>query len=200
VDDEDDASFSALQSSLGRIARKTGAAVLVTHHARNALSLYPAEPDVARRHGDFAPEDLFTLHHGKSTSSTRAEDSITLIRLGTKCGAVFSRPEDVEASPEQAAETQARTDRSRERKYEQLRQLYGFVESILPTRPSISPSYLFNERHADLGIPKRAMRALVETAMREGVLKERTRTAAGFVTLTLGHGPRKPIGATEQAA
>jgi RecA-family ATPase len=219
VPDEDNASFSALQSALGSIARRTGAAVVVTHHvtkaasregdssieaargggafvanARNALALSPADPEVAKRYGDrFAPDDVFTLSHGKSTSSTRREDSIVLIRCGTAHGAVFQRPDDVEVSPERTREMEARRERARAEEVELLRKLYAHFESILPTQPRISPSHLYNERYSHLGITKRRMRALVETAIREGVLKVATRSAGGLVTLALGHDPRRPV-------
>jgi hypothetical protein len=218
VEDEDNASFSGLQSALGRIARKTGAAVIVTHHAtkaaskdndssienargggsfvynaRNALTLFPAEPDVARPYADrFAPPDLFVLSHGKATSSTKREDSIVLARVGTAHGAVFRLPDEIESSPERAGEMTARRERARTAEVELLRRLYALVESLLPTRPSISPSYLYDERHGDLGIPKRRARALVEAAITEGILKVGKRTDRG-VTVVLGHDPRKGI-------
>ena len=97
VEDEDNANFSALQSSLGRIGRETGAAVVVSHHAtkaaskdndsaiesargggalifnaRNALSLFPADADMVKTfEGRFPADDIVTLFHGKPTSSSR---------------------------------------------------------------------------------------------------------------------------------
>jgi RecA-family ATPase len=216
AEDESNESLSALQSALGRIARSTGAAVVVTHHstkaasrsndssiesargggsfvsnARNAISLYPAEPDVARLHRErFAAEDLFVLAHGKSTSSTRREPPITLVRLSTPHGAVFARPGDVEANPEQVAEAKARAGRGRAKEVEGLQRLYALVESILPSKPSISPSHLLHNRCQDLGVTKRKMTQLIELALAQGVLREGARSARG-ITLILGQDPRK---------
>jgi hypothetical protein len=218
VDDEDNASFAALQASLGRIAARTGAAVVVTHHstkaasrdgdssiesargggalignARNALSLFPANATVARRYGNrFAPEELFELHHGKSTSSTRRESSLVLARVGTPYGAVFQCPDEVEVSPEHAAAAQTRADKQREQRHENLRRLYALVESVLPTRPNLSPSWLAERRHRDLGVTRRHMETLVEAAMKEGFLRENSRSERG-VTITLGVDPRRPV-------
>jgi RecA-family ATPase len=219
VEDEDNASFAALQSALGRIARKTGAAVVVTHHAtkaaskendasienargggafiynaRNAITLFPARPEVAKRYSDrFAACDLFELIHGKSTSSTKREGAIVLARVGTEHGAVFERPEDVVSTPESEAAAKARRDRERRARLERLQRVYSYVEGVLATRPHVSPSYLANECHQEIGFPKREVKKLVEDAIAAGFLNIATRSARGD-TLALGRDPRKETG------
>ena len=215
VDAEDNESLSALQSALGRIARSTGAAVVISHHStkaaaktndasiesargggsliansRSSISLYPSDPDVCRAHRDrWAAEDLFTLSHGKATSSTRREAPIVLARLGTPHGCVFARPSDVQATPEQEEESRAKATQARAKESENLIRLYALVESLTPSRPAISPSYLYDRCHQNLGMPKRAVQALVDRALSEGVLVEGASTARG-VTVVLGRDPR----------
>lgn len=220
VEDEDNASFAALQSALGRIARATGAAVVVSHHAtkaasrendssiesargggalianaRNAIALYPADAKVAGQLAErFPPEDVFELHHGKSTSSTRREDALVLVRVGTPSGAVFMLPQDVEASPEIIAAAKARHEKARALEREELRRLFQFCEDVLPTRStlSLSRSFLVDECHAELKLSRRRTAALVERAVQLGILREGKRTERG-VALVLGTDPRDPI-------
>lgn len=227
VDDEDNASFSVLQSDLGRVARETGAAVALTHHAtkaatrendsaiesargggalvanaRNALSLFPLEQQQASSYRDRFPlEDLFVLEHGKATSSTRRQASIVLLRTDAVHGAVFRLPDEVALSPEQERANAERLEQTRRRELEQLAKLYEVVERVLPTRPALSPSWLRDNARAELGVPKNGrggVEALVSRAIDLGFLRVRTRTERG-ITLTLGVDPRKPV-AEPQAA
>jgi hypothetical protein len=217
VEDEDNASFSALQSALGRIGRETGAAVPVSHHstkaaskdndssiesargggalvfnARNALSLFPAESDIAKRFADrFPAEDVVVLSHGKPTSSTRRSPPITLIRCDATHGAVFRLPDEVAFTPEEQEKNATRLEAQRERERAQLGRLFDVVERALPTKPAISPSWLRDNMHRDIGIPARQVESLVTLAVDRGVLKVATRTGRG-TTVVLGLDPRQP--------
>jgi len=99
VEDEDNPNMAALQAALGRIARETRAAVIVSGHptkqaakdndsaiesargggaltmnSRYTLTLFPAEPDVVRAfEGLFPAEDVVTLARAKPTSTTRRQ-------------------------------------------------------------------------------------------------------------------------------
>jgi hypothetical protein len=221
VEEEDNASFSGLQSALGHIGRETGAAVVVTHHAtkaaskdndsavesargggalvanaRNALALFPAEGDEAKPYLDrFPAADLFVLKHGKSTSSTKAHAPLVLVRCDAKYGAVFRLPEEVAHSPEADASRHARMEQEQERERERLGRLYDVVARHLPLRPALSPSWLRDNCHTEIGVPKngpRGVEALVKLASDRGILKVDRRTDR-WVAVALGHDPRRPI-------
>ena len=221
VDEEDNSNLAALMSALGRIARETGAGVLVSHHptknsardndsavesargggalianSRNALSLFPAEPDEAAAfNGRFPAKDVLVLAHGKSTSSTRAHDPITIIRTETPWGAVLRLPEDINLDPEQAQRTAARVGAEREKEYEAMRRLYAVVESMLPLG-QVSMTRLRN-RVTDIGVPKRNLEGFIARAVKTGVLKTDKRAGSGGGTaIFLGHDPRGPIAGT----
>lgn len=220
VDDEDNAHFSALQSDLGYVARSTRAAVLLTHHstkaavkdndqalesargggalvynARNALALFPAETKDAGPYCDRWPAtDIFILHHMKTTSSTRKQAPITLVRCDGTFGGVFHRPGDVQASPEQARATAARIEQEQLREMEALGRLFDLVERTLPTRPTISPSWLRDNCHSDLGLPKHGVGALVRRALDLGYLREKSSNERGLA-VTLGRDPRQAVNA-----
>lgn len=219
VDEEDNPSFAALQSALGRIARETGAAVLLTHHAtkaaskendnaiesargggslianaRCALALFPAEPDAAKPyHNRFPAEDIVTLAHVKGTSSTRRSAPLVLVRTGTDWGAVFRRPDEVALTPEQQEANEARMALQRRREAEQLGRLFDVVAKVLPMRPLLSPSWLRDNAAKDLGLAKHKIEPLVHRALEADVLRVYKRTERG-ITVTLGLDPRKPIG------
>jgi hypothetical protein len=218
VDDEDNANFSALQSATGRIARETGAAVILTHHAtkqaskendpsleaargggalvanaRNAVALYEAQPDEVKQYADrFPAGDLFQLWHLKGTSSTRKQPPITLVRCDATWGGVFRLPDAVAFSPDQARANAVRLDAERQREAESLRRLYEVVERALPLGP-VSPSRL-REHVTEIGIPKRRLDALVSIALEYGILRSVSPALGGRgVRLGLGCDPRKPI-------
>jgi len=218
VEDEDNASFSAFQSALGRIARETGAAVIVTHHitkaasragdnsieaargggsfianARNAISLAPADPKLAGELSDrFAAEDVFELTHGKSTSSTRREHSRVLVRCGTPHGAVFHLPDEVQIDPAQASAAREKADKQRARQAGDLARLYDLVRAEMETRPNLSRSWLAENRREELGKTRRQMDALIAQALKEGVLRVRKDTKRGAF-LEPGFDPRVPV-------
>jgi RecA-family ATPase len=218
VEDEDNAAFSGLQSALGRIGRETGAAVTVTHHAtkaaskendsgiesargggalvynaRNALALFPAEPDAAKDYADrFPAEDVFVLTHGKPTSSTRRQAPIVLVRCDAVHGAVFRRPDEVVFTPEQATANAAKLEREREREIEQLRRLYDAVAKALPTRPGPSPSWIRDNLRSAVGVTEQRLEWLVGRAVAGGILQVVSRTDRG-VRLGLGVDPSRPI-------
>ena len=215
VDDEDNASFAALQSALGRVARETRAAVLLTHHAtkaaskdndnaiesargggslianaRNALALFPADAEASKAYRDRFPiEDMAVLAHGKPTSSTRRQSPILLVRCDATWGAVFRTPDEVALTPEQEQANAARVEQSRQREWAQLGRLYGVVEQALPARPSISPSWLRDNCARPLGLAKHRVEPLVQVALQRGVLKVNQRTVRG-ITVALGVDPR----------
>ena len=218
VDEEDNAHLSALMSALGRIARETGAACVVTHHptkqaskdndsapesargggafvnnARNALSLFPATPDVANAFKDrFHAEDVLTLTHGKPTSSTRKQAPITLVRTGTPWGAVLRLPDEVTLTPEQEQHNAARAEVERTQEWDRLRRLYRVVEEMLTLGPV--SRYRLRDRVTDIGVPKRDLEALVTRALAVGILTTRSRPGGGRgVSLGLGPDPSKPI-------
>lgn len=219
VDDEDNTNLAALVGALGRIGRETGAAVLVSHHptkvsskendsavesargggafianARNAISLFPADPEVAGEYGGrFPAEDVLVLAHGKSTSSTKRHAPIVLVRTETPWGAVLRLPEEAALNPDQAKATAARVEAERERDWESMRRLYAVVESMLPLG-RVSMSRL-RDRVTDIGVSKRRLEAFVTRAVKQGVLRvEYGQGRGGGSTLLLGHDPRKPIG------
>lgn len=218
VDEEDNASFSALQSALGHIARQTGAAVLLTHHAtkaasqtndsspeaargggalvanaRNVIALFPAEPEQTKPFRDrFAAADLFALVHVKSTSSTRRQAPLVLARCDGSFGAVFRRPDEAPASPEQARAAAARLEAEQRQELELIGRLYDVVAKYLPTRPQISASWLRENARDELGIAKHGVEKLVAAAEQRGVLKVRNRNSRG-ATYCLGRDPRLPI-------
>lgn len=217
VDDEDNPTLSAFQGALRNIAVETGAAVIASHHAtkaatrdndsavesargggalianaRNAVSLYPAEPSEAAPFRDrFPPEDLFVLTHGKATSSTRAEAPIVLVRCDAVHGAVFRLPDDVGHTPEEERKNMARLEAAHQRELEQLARLFGVVEHALPVRPAISPSWLRDHRARELDVGKHRVEALIQRALELGVLRVHKRTDRG-ITVTLGVDPRTP--------
>lgn len=216
VEDEDNAHFAALQSDLGSIGRETGAAVVVTHHAtkaaskdndsaiesargggslianaRNALSLFPAEPSEAKPYLDrFPAEDLFTLSHGKATSSTRCHAPLVLARCDATWGAVFRPPGEVERTPEQDVAHNRRVEASRQREAAQLSRLYAVVANLLRLGP-VSQSRL-RGRETEIGVPKREREALILTAVEQGVLVAGAWPGGGRgVSLTLGKEPQR---------
>jgi hypothetical protein len=178
VDDEDNASFSALQSALGRIARETGAAVVVTHHAnktatsagdsriegmrggsslagnaRNVLALFPVKSG-----------ERFRLTHSKPSSSTEAQPPVTLVRVGTPHGAVFRLLED--ASLVAHLERGVVERRGDEELLEKLRLV---AEEILASGRRLSVHQF--QRHAQvLGVSMRAVGNLVDRAEKTGLL------------------------------
>ena len=214
VDDEDNAHFAGLQSALGAAARVTGAAVVPSHHAtkaatrendsaiesargggaftanaRNAVSLFPAEPDVAAAYEDrFQAEDLFTLAHGKATSSTKRQQPLTLVRCSTSWGAVFRLPGEIVRSPEEDAIHNARMEVERQREREQLGRLYDVVAEKLRIGP-VSPSRLRDGVTA-IGVRKQDLEALVLTACKRGVLRTSPFPNGRGVALELGDDPR----------
>ncbi len=216
VEEEDNASFSILQSDCGHIARDTGWAVVITHHAtkaatkdndpdlagarggsafvynsRNGVALFPADPEVARSYESrFAADDVFTLHHTKATSSTRKLPPFTLIRTDGTHGAVFLLPDAVSLSPEQATHNTARLDAEREQEWDRLRRLYAVVEELLVIG-TVSPTKLegFLEK---LQTSKAKLPGLVKTALDRGVLRVRTRDNRG-ITVALGNDPRRAV-------
>jgi len=220
VEEEDNPSFAALQSALGRIGRETGAAVTVTHHAtkaatrendaaiesargggalvanaRNALALFPADPEAAKPYADrFPAEDVVILSHGKATSSTRRRAPLVLVRTDATWGAVFRLPDEVELSPAMERVNAERMDHERQRERDQLHRLFEVVERVLPTRPALSPSWLRDNAARDLGIAKHRIEPLVQRALDAGVLRVNKRSDRG-ITVTLGADPRKPIAA-----
>jgi hypothetical protein len=220
VDEEDNPSFAALQSALGRIARETGAAVLLTHHstkaaskendnaiesargggslvanARNALALFPADLEAVKPYRDrFPVEDVFTLAHVKGTSSTRRSAPLVLVRTDATWGAVFRLPDEVELSPAMERVNAERLEAERQREQGQLCRLFEVVAKVLPVRPSLSPSWLRDSAARDLGVAKHRVEPLVQRALDIGVLRVHKRTDRG-ITITLGVDPRKPIDA-----
>lgn len=218
VDDEDNPTLAAFQGALRNIAVETGAAVIASHHAtkaatrdndsaiesargggalianaRNAVSLYPAEPSEAAPFRDrFPPEDLFVLTHGKSTSSTRAEAPIVLVRCDAVHGAVFRPPDEVGHTPEDEQKNAARLEAAHRRELEQLARLFEVVERALPVRPAISPSWLRDNRARDLDVGKHRVEGLIQRALELGVLRVHKRTERG-ITVTLGVDPRRPV-------
>ncbi len=217
VDEEDNPHFAALQSALGRIGRETGAAVLLTHHAtkaaskendsaiesargggalvanaRNALALFPADPEAVKPYRDrFPAEDVAVLTHGKATSSTRRAAPLVLIRTDAKWGAVFRLPSEVELSPEMERANADRMALERHREAAQLGRLFDVVAKVLPMRPMLSPSWLRDNAAKDLGVGKHKVESLVQRALDVGTLRVHKRTDRG-ITVTLGHDPRKP--------
>lgn len=218
VDDEDNPTLSTLMNALRRGATATGAAWAASHHAtkaaskdndsgiesargggslianaRNAVSLFPAEAEDAAPYQDrFAQEDLFTLRHGKPTSSTRAHAPLVLVRTDATYGAVFRRPDEVDASPEQQAALAARLEATRDREVQALGRLYAVVADLLPLGP-VSPSRLRDHVNA-IGVPKRRLDALVTKALDLGFLRPVSSPSGGRgVRLGLGHDPRQPI-------
>jgi hypothetical protein len=219
VEEEDNAEFSGLQSALGHVGRATGAAVIVSHHvtkaaskdndaaleaargggafvsnARNALSIFPAEELGKGFRDRFAAADLFALVHRKATSSTRCMPPLVLARCDATFGAVFRRPGDAPASPEQAAAAQARRDQEQEAELQAMGRLYDLVERSLPSKPSISPAWL-RDRNEELGLGKHRAEDLVNAAVERGILKVRSRDKRG-ITVVLGRDPRLPINAS----
>ena len=218
VEEEDNATFSVLQSDLGYIGRETGAAVIVSHHttkaasknndssiesargggalvanARNAVSLFLAGDDGKGLRGKFHRDDLVVLGHAKATSSTRRQAAIVLVRCDGGSGAVFRLPNEVTLSPEQETKNQERLEEHRERELEDLRKLYAVVEKYLPTRPRISPSWLRDHQLNELGgVPKGKVEGLVQRALHQGVLKLAGQNKRG-IWVMLGADPRKPI-------
>jgi hypothetical protein len=217
VDDEDNASFAALMAALGRIGRETGAAILLSHHAtkaaskdndsaienargggalianaRNALSLFPADEQLANEYRNrFPAEDLAVLVHGKGTSSTRRHAPIVLVRCDATYGAVFHLPDEVSLSAEMERVNAERLELQRRREMDDLKRLFAVVEQVLPIRPSISPSWLRDNKAKDLGVSKHRVEPLVQRALDRGVLKVKRRTERG-ITVTLGEDPRRP--------
>jgi hypothetical protein len=226
VEREENEDFSALQSALGHVARETGAGVVLSHHptkaaskvndssiesargggalmgnARCALSLFPAdmnsEPAKAFK-GRFPNEDLVVLEHLKATSSTRRQPPMVLVRTDGTWGAVFRLPDEVTMTPDQEARNAERLETERQVELESLRRLYAAVEKYLPTRPRMSPSWLRDHHHAEIGVPKNGpdgVEALVRKAVDAGILRVGRRTAAG-IFVVLGVDPRKPISAS----
>lgn len=232
VEEEDNAAFSALQSDLGRIARETGAAVALSHHAtkaatkendsaiesargggalianaRNALSLFPLDPQHAGPYQDRFPlEDLFVLEHGKATSSTRRQEPLVLVRCDTPHGAVFRLPDEAATSPDLERRLASRLEAERHRDREALGRLFDVVAAALPTRPAMSPSWLRENAARDLGLSKHRVEPLVQHAIKVGVLRVHRRTERG-ITVVLGLDPRLPVdtsranpGASEETA
>jgi RecA-family ATPase len=214
VEDEDNANFSALQSALGRIGRETGAAVLVSHHAtkaasrendnaiesargggslianaRNALALFPAEPETIKAYTDrFPAEDIVTLAHGKATSSTRRSAPITLVRCDAKYGAVFRLPDEVARTPEEDQANNRRMELERQREQERLGRLYDVVADLLRLGP-VSQTRL-RDRVTEIGIEKRKLESLILLAVKRGVLKTAPWAHGRGKALDLGQDPR----------
>jgi len=195
VDEEDNPSLSALQSALGAVAAETGAAVIVTHHAtkaaardndsaiesargggafignaRNALSLFPAEPDEAAPYLDRFPEDdLVVLSQGKGTSSVRRMAPRVLVRSGTSWGAVFRCPDEVSRSPEEDHRFNARLSEQRDRERAQLGKLFDLVAEL--GRLGAVSERTLRDHLARLGARKKDLAALILSAERSGVVK-----------------------------
>ena len=222
VDDEDNANLAALMSALGRIARETGAAVAVTHHptktsekdndsstvsargggafianSRNALSLFPAADEVAAEfEGRIPADDLVVLVHGKSTSSTRKQAPITLVRTESEWGAVLRLPEEVDLSPAQAERAAARASAAQERDWKVLRALYSVVEGMLAVG-DVSMTGL-RPRVKDIGVRKDDLGKLLERAVRRRVLKCEKRHGGRGHVYFLDQDPRGPISGTTE--
>ncbi len=80
----------------------------------------------------------------------------------------------------------------RRREWDDLGRLYDVVAQALAVRPAVSPSWLRDQRRAEIGVPARAVEALVARALERGILTARSRTERG-ITLGLGHDPRQPV-------
>jgi len=220
VEEEDNANFSALHSDVGAVTRETGAAGIITHHAtkaaskdndsaienargggalvanaRNAVSLFPADPDVAKQYADRFPEDVVTLAHGKATSSTRRHAPITLVRCDARYGAVFRLPDEVARTPDEDIAHNRRMDQKREREREQLGRLYDVVAELLVLGP-VSQSRL-RDRVTDVGVEKRKLEALVLLAVERGVLRTAPWPGGRGKALELGSDPRRPAEAAD---
>ncbi len=164
-------------------------------NARNALALFPADPEAAKPYADrFPAEDVVILSHGKATSSTRRRAPLVLVRTDATWGAVFRLPDEVELSPAMERVNAERMDHERQRERDQLHRLFEVVERVLPTRPALSPSWLRDNAARDLGIAKHRIEPLVQRALDAGVLRVHKRSDRG-ITVTLGADPRKPIAA-----
>ncbi len=218
VDDEDNPTLAALLGAIRRITVATGAAGIVSHHAtkaasrendsaiesargggslianaRNAASLFPADPETAKPYLDrFPAEDVVVLTHGKPTSSTRRHQPIVLIRTDATWGAVLRLPDEVAFTPEQERANAAKVDAGRQREAEALRRLYEVVERLLPLGP-VSPNSL-RDHAIEVGIEKRKLTDLIRIALKLGILKQLAPASGGRgVRLGLGRDPRKPI-------
>lgn len=223
VEDEDNASFSALQSALGRVGRETGAAVTVSHHAtktaskendsglesargggalvynaRNAISLFPASREEAAAHLDRFPlEDLFVLSHGKATSSTRRHAPLLLARCDAEFGAVFRPPGEVATDPQQeaalAAKRAARMAEERAQERERLGRLFSLVGQ-LASSGTVSPRKLREDYRETLGLSKHKVEELVALAVDRGVLVAKQTDCNGRVlSLAQGADPAQAV-------
>jgi hypothetical protein len=217
VDDEDNPSFAGLMAALGRIARETGAAVPLSHHAtkaaakdndsgienargggalvanaRNVLSLFPADEEQAKPYRDrFPTEDIAVLVHGKSTSSTRRHASIVLGRCDTPHGAVFRLPDEVAHTPEEDASHNRRMEEERARELEQLGRLFDVAAELSKLGP-VSQRRL-RDRVKDIGVTRQKLESLVLVAIEKGVLRAAPWRGGTGTALELGKDPRTPI-------
>lgn len=222
VDDEDNPSFAGLMAALGRIARETGAAVLLTHHAtkaaskendsaienargggalianaRNALSLFPADEQQAIAYCDrFPAEEIAVLVHGKGTSSTRRHAPIVLVRCDATYGPVFRLPDEVAHTPEEHLLHNRRMEQEREREREQFGRLFDVVKELQKLGP-VSQSRL-RERVREIGVEKRKLEPLVLRAFEKGVLRTSPWKSGRGKALELGNDPRRKVAAEEQ--
>jgi hypothetical protein len=198
VDDETNTQFAALGAALTDIAQESGGALVASHHSTKAaassgeltledarggyalvanskgsvVGLYDAPPEVARRHGGFASENLRVLKHFKGTPSTPVQPPVLLVKGGYEnLGAVFHRTEDAQADPAVRAAQEAQAAEARRREDEQVAIVYDVAEALLKTGPVSKNRLRGPLRDAGLLGRDTQLDAVVDKALGRGVLK-----------------------------